>query len=229
MDRETWSHVVYSGHADPALTIFPPASRFSDTPSAGYDLTLYMELLDTLGVADTNMTGLLDYPSGRIRRPFSLRLLVSAENPWRINLCHAIAAHMRLLGIEIVIDVRHWNGFQSALANGDYDLYLGELTLPADFNPAPLLAPDGAMLPAGYRNERLTELLEAWPLTAPDGLPDLAAELNALLYRDAPVIPLFFTRGLVRTTRGMVSGVRPVASQPFDNITAWKVRTIDNY
>jgi peptide/nickel transport system substrate-binding protein len=224
MDRGSWVHTVYEGHADPTLTVFPPASRFSVTACTGYDPIRFMELLTGLGVTDTHMTGLLDYPLGRTRQPFVLRLLTSSENPWRVRLAHTIAAHFRPLGIEIVVMERRWEDFQHALASGDYDIFIGELTLRADLDPTHLLSPGGAWVRCGYENEPMNELLSLWPGMAPDTLPALAAELNTLLAQEAPVVPLLFTRGLVRTTRGTVSGMRPVAGRPFDNITQWMVR-----
>jgi peptide/nickel transport system substrate-binding protein len=218
MDRGAWARTVYAGHADPALTVFPPSSRLSDTAFTGYDPFRFLELLGGLGIADTGGTGFLDYPSGRARHPLSLRLLVSAENHWRVALCRAIAAHMRPLGVDVTVDVRRWDDFTAAVLGGDYDLFLGEITLGADLCPVPLLAT------VGYTDERLTGLLERWPGMPPDMLPFLAAEINDLLAAEAPVIPLLFTRGTVRTTRGTVSGVRPLAGRPFDNIAQWIVR-----
>lgn len=122
-------------------------------------------------------------------KPLSFRLLVCEENEMHTAAAKAVAEGLKIAGITIKIDaVSRWN-YQARLAEGNFDLYLGESKTGRTLNTA-LYAPESAINFSGAPFEALQQAAADYksgnlPLTDYCKAFDL----------DTPIIPLAYRGG----------------------------------
>ena len=157
----------------------------------------------------------------RGRERLSLTFVVSTDNTFRLTAAEYLAGELTRAGIGVELQKLSWTDYQKALAQGDFDLYLGAVTLSADFDPTPLLS--GALNYGKYWNADTNALTDAYRAAAGTARETAAAALWARLAQEAPFAVLCFQNQSVLTQWGMVSGLTPTQQNPFYGFAHWSV------
>ena len=217
-DREALVLAELSGHGDPAcLPISPLHGEYGQEAAAllDYDLEEAAALLAQAGYERDEEDGLLY----RRRAPLAVTLLVNSDNEPRQAAADALAASLRGLGVDVTVNTLPWEGYTAALARGDFDLYIGEVRLTGDFDPAPLLT--GALNYGAAEDWELSQALSAWRGAWGEARAQAAQDLWARFAQAAPFAPLCFRRGSLLVRWGMVSDLQPTRANPFYRIEEW--------
>ena len=107
--------------------------------------------------------------------------------------------------------------YAAALEGGDFDLYLGEVRLTADWDAGALLDAGGALNYGGFASEQLSGLNDAFLLGG-----NASAERYVKGFaEETPFAPLLFKSKTVLTPSGLVDGMTPTASDPFYGFADW--------
>lgn len=149
------------------------------------------------------------------RAPLSLTFIVNTDNSFKLAVAEHLAQQLTELGVTVELEKLPWDDYTKALEAGDFDLYLAEVALTADFDLTALLTRDGALNYGAFSGRELeARLLEL--RAAPDEQREQAAAafLEQFL-TDAPFAPLCFKDHAVLTRWGSVSGLRPTRQNPF--------------
>lgn len=164
---------------------------------------------------------------GRLERrgePLTLRLIVNQDNTFKTAAAEEVAAALKELGIETVVDRLSWEDFLTALEKKEFDLFLGETALTADFDLEPLLGQYGALNYTGFADgetwERMAECRAAQGEERMATLVNLCGRVAEL----SPIIPLCFKNGSMLTQWGQVAGAAPVQRDVFAGIENWTIR-----
>lgn len=217
-DRAAVVRTPLSGRADEAaLPVSPLHEEYGAGAAAelGYDPAAAAELLAQAGYV-LKEDGLLY--SGRTA--LALTLLVNSDNPRRVAAAELLAGSLAELGITVTVSRLPWQDYLAALAAGRFDLYLGQVRLPGDFDVTELLT--GSLNYGGYASEELTAALAARKGAVGEARGQAAEELWALFVREAPVAPLCFTRSSLLVRWGVVEGLSPTWGDPFHGMEDWR-------
>ena len=107
--------------------------------------------------------------------------------------------------------------YAAALEGGDFDLYLGEVRLTADWDAGALLDAGGALNYGGFASEQLSARNDALLLGG-----NASAERYVKGFaEETPFAPLLFKSKTVLTPSGLVDGMTPTASDPFYGFADW--------
>ena len=176
-------------------------------------------------VEDYDEDGWLDYINKNINAvdSISLRLIVNKENPVKTELAHAIQTQMGELGYRIRIRELAWEDYLSALKNKNYDLFLGEIRLTADFDLNELLGLNGGANYCVFDPE-LQNRIDSFNHAEAEEKNDAAASLFSYIAEDLPIFSLLFARRTVYTHRETVAGLSPAPHDLFNNITEWEIK-----
>lgn len=150
------------------------------------------------------------------KRP--LKLLVNQENSFKVSVAEYLATTFTAAGIPMQTQVLPWAQYHSALASGDFDLYYGEVKLPANWDLSSLLGTNGALNYGGWSNPQTDQLLAAFSAAA-----DRPAAMKALcshLRTQAPILPICFKSTSVLMQTDVVEGLSPTMAEPFYNLTS---------
>lgn len=206
--RERLAGTLLSGHArgaqfpvSPVSPLYPQTLEQEDSPAA------FAAAVSALSVP------LPETP---------LRLVVNGENPFKVSAARQIAENFSAAGVATEVDVLEWDAFQSALEQGDFDLYYGEVRLGADWDLTALLGTGGAVNYTGWSDEQCDALLQD-ALDAADR-PAAMLALCRYLRQEAPLLPVCFKKTSVLYDPEVLEGLVPTAAEPFSAFPGCTVR-----
>lgn len=211
VDRDAAVSVSYANHARPArLAVHPDSPLYSQTAAQAApdfdpeELVLQAESLRLAGKA--------------------LVFLVNSENTAKAAVAQRVAYQLEAAGLTVELRQLPFEDFSAALAAGEFDLYLGETVLTADFDLSPLLSSAGTLNYGGWTDETADGLLDTMHAASSEDKPAAAQALFELLNEQTPIVPIAFKNGSVLTQWGRLSGLSPVRGNVFYQIENWNVK-----
>lgn len=212
---------LLEGHATAAALPVHPANPaydsdlVSDKLPGGGSAVQAEELLQVAGWARGE-----DGVYRRRRSILTLRLLVNQENSHRVDIAQQLAEDLAEAGIAVTVEKKPWNSYTKALEQGDFDLYLAETTLTADFDLTPLLGEDSPLNYGLWRwdadAQALWDACRASPKTA-------AKPYYAYLLDEAPIISLCFKNHTALYPWGALQNPTPTQQNIFYRFSEWKL------
>lgn len=210
VDGTAVATTVYAHHAVPATLPIHPASGLYDM-AAAKKLDYYpQQLIDLLANTHTASRELV--------------LLVNSENSTKLSAAQLIVYQLESAGVPVKLKKLAFEDYTAALTAGNFDLYLGEVTLTADFDLSPLLMPGGPLNYGGWVNEQAPGLLAAFTAASPEEAPRAASALYGLLAQDPPLAALCFKNGSVLTQWGRLEGLAPIRGNVFYQLENWIIK-----
>lgn len=202
LDRESIAQVDYSRHANVALSPLHP------------DHPLYPKNLEqTLTFA----------PELLSQQNLPLTFVVNSENSARVAAAQRIAEQLSSAGLNITLEVLSFEDYSSSLKKGQFDLYLAEVILTADFDLSALLLPQGALNFGSWDDPDTQQLLQALRSAPPQQQSDAATALYTHLAQQVPLAPICFKNNSVLTRWGQLSGLTPIRGNIFYQLENWTI------
>ena len=212
IDRDAVIRRAYRGYAAPAES--PIKQSYSSTVT-GEEEPLpenQEELLASLGFEERDEEGRRLYRNRR----YDLRLLVNSDS-YDIPAAAAILRDaFQAAGFQITLESVPFEEYSLRIAEGNYDLYLGEVRVPPNLDLLSLIAPSPTLGPGCAREEELLALYSQ----VKAGEAELSA-LDGALRRTMPVIPLAYRRGIVAFSPDFSANIVATEQDIFYNIGEW--------
>lgn len=212
LDRDTVVAALFARHARAAVLPVPPESAL-------YDEKLAAELTySPQKAAELLAGGGYTLREGRLyqgRTEVSLELLVNTDNSFKLSAAEYLAGELDKLGITVHVVKLSWQDYTGRLARGEFDLYLAETLLSADFDPEALVGPSGALNYGRWNDGEVSAPLERFRSARSGARPAAASALYEKLVREAPIAPICFKNQSVLTQWGQVTGLEPTRGDPF--------------
>lgn len=222
-DRETVADSLLAGNA--AATCLP-FSPYSTLYNAEYEKPLaYDPIADEL----LNRAGCHADEDGQLylnRTPFVLTFVVNTDNTFKLAIAEYLSEQLADLGICVDLQKLSWDDYIAALETGRFDLYLGEVTLTADFDLTALLSQPGSLNYGSYANEELEALLSQLRTASNSDLKQTVAAFLEAYQTDMPFAPLCFKSHAVLTQWGSISGLAPTRQNPFYHLEALRFNAV---
>ena len=209
MDRAAIAQTVYASHAVAAALPVHPHSPLYDREAA-----------ERLSYHPEELAAQVE---GLRERDRAVVFLVNSENTAKASTAQRIAYQLEAAGLAVELRQLPFEDYAAALAKGDFDLYLGETALTADFDLAPLLASAGSLNYGRWQDEETDQLAAALQRAGEEARPQAASALFAHLDQACPIAPVAFKNGSVLTQWGRVSGLAPVRGDVFHGLEHWSV------
>ena len=210
-DRDTLAVKMLSGHAEVAALPVSPRSKL-------YDEKLAEQYAWSEEKAKTALQDASYY--GR-----TLKLIVNSESTFKTAFAAELAKELKAVGISVEVEELAWRDFSEALEEGDFDLYLGEVKLTANFDLTELISEEGNLNYGGYSDSDLEELLTKF-LTAPaEKRAEAASKLYQAIAEEAPIIPLCFKNNSVLTHWSSEAVITPTQQNLFYHFADWDLKS----
>ena len=206
VDRDTIASAIYANHAIPTLLPVHPASN------------LYQPVEEPLAY---NPEGLAAQMEALRLQGSALVFVVNSENVAKTSAAQLIAYQLRAAGFSVDLRQLPFEDYTAALTRRDFDLYLAETVLPADYNLFPLLYHE--LNYGGWQaQDAVIRLLDLHGES--EDRQSRANQLFELLDEEAPIVPILFKNGSVLTQWGQLSGLSPVRNNVFYQLENWTVK-----
>lgn len=217
IDRARLCEEAFAGYATVAQSLFPTAFAVKENaallPSVS-DKTAAMNLLQSLGYITPLPTAEKSDSSREKAKTLSLVLVINADNAFKKAAGERIAAQLTSIGVSVRVEALSKEEYFIAVRHGNYDLYVGEVQLTANFDLSALLSPDGA---AAYGLSSSNPTVAAYRAFREGGA---VAEFTAVLNEQLPYIPLCWRCGLVGYNRRLTQ-VSPTAYNVYAGLQNW--------
>lgn len=228
IDRKKIVDSIYSNHAIAAPFVISPVCSLYDTNWEKKEtdaLTEISSIFASLHMDDSNSDGYLEMPNANnsmVSMNFSI--IVNGDNHYKVAAAQQITDALRAVGINATLKVLSWAAYMSALQNGSFDMYYGDVYLPADYDLSELLSPGGSIDYGHVGNASYQTRINAF-LGASDetSQKNAAQQMCAYIDEKAPIIPVLYREYAVHTNGKVVSGVNPTQSSIFYGYTGWKI------
>ena len=220
IDRETIAASALSHHAVATALPIHPNSPF-------FDAGINTELSYSLQTMSTMLTeagwSQVDGKWSKGHTELALKLIVNQENSYKVAAANAIAASLGGGGVTVTVETLPWDSYTAALTGGDYDLYLGEVRLTADFDPTVLIGPAGALNYSRWTDADTAALLSAYRAAQGDTRKTAAAQLCLRLGEQMPFAPLGFKNWSILSQWGQTAGASPTQQNIFHDFAQWEI------
>lgn len=231
IDRKDITSTVYSAHADAAPLILSPEYELYDTAwekdikDPLDEISRIFAAIGPEGLKDTDSDGFLEYPnSAGSMVPFSLKFIVNGDNRYKVAAAEKITADLKAVGINVTLLKLSWSEYMAALESGSFDMYYGDVYLPADYDLSALLAPGGSVDYGNAGSSEYTTRIRAFlSASGADKEKAAAKALCTYIEESAPIIPVLYRQYAVHTNRTIVSGMNPTQSSLFYGLTSWQI------
>lgn len=209
IDRDSIAQTTYASHGVPTvLPIHPDSPLYDQTAAAnlGYRPEGLADRLEELRLTGQTLT-----------------LVVNSENDAKLSAAQRIAYQLEVVGLTVQLEQLAFEDYTAALAQGSFDLYLGETVLTADFDLTALLSSAGGLNYGGWRDETADGLIAALNAAGEADRARAAADLCDYLSQQVPILPILFKNGSVLTQWGRLSNLSPVRANIFYGLEYWIV------
>ncbi len=223
------SHIVtniMNGCATAAtLPMSPVCTLYNATYGANYDYDMekFVTALENAGVEDYDDDELLEYMLTGVPVEIELNFIVNSESAVKVEAAREIAASLESVGITVNLRELGWSDYLTALSEGDFDLYYGEVKLTADFDLSSMLIEDGALNYGGILDSGYETRIQDYRAAGEDTLQQCADLLFDYVAQNAPITPICFEKQQVLTHRNVVTGMTPTQYNIFYRFTEWTI------
>ncbi len=174
-------------------------------------------LLSNAGYVNTDENG---YTYDSLGNYLSFSILVSGDNSQHLAAANVVAGQLSDAGISTSINEVSSSDFATAVAAGNYQLYIGEYALLNNMDFSPLFTPGSGMY-TGFEFDTLNAAHAAWKT----GTGTLSAYLDAF-EANIPFIPLCHRQGMVCYSRSLNADMDVSESDPFHGMNEWTVTAV---
>lgn len=220
-DRSAVAKSLLSGHATAASLPFAPGS-------ANYDAAMAATLDYAPQTVDEQLTAagwtLQDGVRYKGREALSLTMVVNTDNTYKTNLAEFLANDLAKAGVTVELKKLSWEEYNTALATGNFDLYLGQVKLTADFDLSPLITGGGVLNYGGYADGDSDLLLSNFLAANDVTRAAEASNFSRHFTEQAPFTVICFKNWSVLTHWGKVSGVKATQQNIFYDFPGWKTQ-----
>ena len=228
-DRENLVTLLHGNGVASSVAMYPTCDIYPTdlANTLNYDLTTCLAVLDNAGVKDYDEDGRLEYMSGSPQK-IELKFVVCSDSSAKTGVVRRFAEDMDSIGITVNVSELSWDDYMTAIEEGDYDLYYGEIRLRNDFDLTELLqvrSDDNESTNLNYSNSTdisYEQYIKAY-LSATD-MERAAAyqQLAELVSLNAMLIPIGFEKQQIICHRGVVKGIDANFGNPLYNFVNWE-------
>ena len=219
-DRSAVTTALLSRHAQPAALPLSPASPLYQEDlgeSLDYSPQTMEEMLTAAGWSRAGET----WKKGG--QPLSLTFVAPTGNAHRTAAAEHLTKGLQQAGIAVECKQLPWADYLKALQSGQFDLYLGEVRLTADFDLTALITPEGSLNYGHYNDPEAVTLLNNYRSATGQGRDLTARRLCQRLIEPPPFVVIGFKNWSVLTQWSQISGLTPTQQNVFYQFADWNL------
>ncbi len=209
-------------HGEVAEVPIPDGSFLNDgkTSSEQPDIQRVKTMLSEDGWADGNADGVPEKEVYGESVTLAPGILVNSENQVRMKIAEQIKNFWNAAGIPAYVVAVNFEEYQSRIAGGNYDVYVGEVSLLENYGLAFLLKTNENSM--GVSSETFDRILANLEVSGQESHKQAQfRELCNVLRAEMPLIGLYFENDVIVFDTRIKGEIQPSGSDMFYNIEKW--------
>ena len=228
-DRENMVELLHGNGVASPIAMYPTCDLYPTdlANDLGYDLETCIAVLENAGIKDYDDDGKMEYMSGSPQK-IELVFVVCSDSSVKTGVVRRFAEDMESIGITVTVQELTWDDYMTAIKEGNYDLYYGEIRLRSNFDLTELMTvrtKDNENSNLNYSNSTDISYLEAINRYLSAGTEQQAAayrNLAELVSLNAMLIPIGFEKQQIICHRGVVKGINANFGNPLFDFVKWE-------
>lgn len=228
-DRDNMVTLLHGNGIASPVAMYPTCDIYPTelANSLVYDLDTCLAVLENAGIKDYDDDGKLEYMSGTPQK-FELVFVVCSDSSVKTGVVRRFADDMESIGITVTVKELSWEDYLTAIEEGEYDLYYGEIHLRNNFDLTELLqvrSKDNESTNLNYSNSTdisYLQYINAYLTAAPAERASAYRSLAELISLNAMLIPIGFEKQQIICHRGVVKGIDANYGNPLYNFINWE-------
>lgn len=227
IDRETIVDTYFTDGAIASYSVFSPKFKYysGDMDENGrYSIEAMSSVLRAMGADDVDGDSYLEYPYNEFGyAELTIKFIVNDDSAARVKAAEHIAYAMKNIGINVTLEVLPWADYITALEDGNFDMYYGEVKLQNDFDLSELLLAGGSLNYGDIPYSQYKELVDTYLAAEGDARKEAASALATRVSLDAYILPILYKENVVAVHRNCVKGIDANQSSLFYNFSDWTI------
>ncbi|MGI5976236.1 MAG: ABC transporter substrate-binding protein [Candidatus Limivicinus sp.] len=232
-DRNSLVGLLHGNGVASPIAMYPTCADYpSDlADNLSYDLDMCKTVLENAGVKDYDNDGMLEYMSGTPQE-IDLVFVVCSDSSAKTGMVRRFADDMASIGLKITVQELAWEDYLTALEEGNFDFYYGEVKLRNNFDLTELLQvrdvdEDDGNTSTNLNFSNTTDISYETYMNAYLSAPnmDRAFQYRTLaefISQNAMLIPIGFEKQQIICHRGVVKGVNANYGNPLYDFVNWQ-------
>ena len=208
VDRESIVTDTAGGFATAATLPVSPYSSGYNAELAGryaYDPAALLTALKDSGVADhAGEDGILDVFTEDGTQALTGTMIVCLSSEQRVAAAQAVVDALNSRGFQLTLETLEYDEYLSALQNGQFDLYYGEVRLSPDFDLSPFFESGGSLSYGSIADAALASLCTQATENAGN-----AYDLHEAVMERGMLCPVLFKTYAIYSARGRITNLSP--------------------
>ena len=238
-DRAYFAEDLMKGNAVAStLPMYPTCVDYPTdyANSIDYDLERCRLVLENFGIRDYDEDGKLEFMNGSAQE-IEMRFILCSDSSAKAGVARKFAEDMASLGFTITVEELTWSDYLTALEEGDFDMYYGEIKLRNDFDLTELLqvkTKDNESSCLNYSGSTdktfetyINQYLAAGSASSVNEYDMERASAFETLCRylgeTGSLITIGFEKQQIISHRGVIKGVDPNMGNPLYNFANWEI------
>lgn len=177
------------------------------------------KLLTKAGYIDRDGDGMVEDSENE---ELNIKILVNANDDSRKVAAQTIKVGLEKLPIHVQVDEKSWDGYQAALANKDYDIYIGGYRILENYDMRFLLHSEYGN-PIGYSNKKLDVLLDKMQSgITEEQRKSTFSQIKTILKDEMPYYCLFYKTYGANASLSLKGKIEPMFFNLYQGCSDWK-------
>lgn len=214
-------------HGNAVAATVPMYPTCADYPteyanSLKYNLELCKIVLENAGIQDYDDDGMLEYMSGSAQ-DIEINFIVCSDSSAKTGVVRHFAEDMESVGLKVNVRELTWEQYITALEEGDFDMYYGEVKLRNNFDITELVDVDSKLNYTRSTDPMLLTYVNSY-LGASDAARAAQYEiLCKYLVESGALITIGFEKQQIILHRRVVKGVNANIGNPLYDFENWEI------
>ena len=224
-DRVNWAKNLMHGNAVAAAVPMHPACADYPTDYASqlsYNIDTCRIVLENAGIRDYDDDGMLEYMSGTAQ-DIDVNFIVCSDSSAKTGAARRFAEDMASIGLKVTVRELTWDAYMTALEEGDFDMYYGEVKLRNNFDLTELLDPDSSLNYSRSIDTGYVAMINNYLSCAAAQRPYVYQQLCEYINTNGALIAIGFESQQLIVHRGTIRGLDPNIGNPLFGFKDWEI------
>ena len=231
-DRNNLVELLHGNGVASAIPMYPTCEIFPEELNRNFEFSLEMvqTVLENAGIKDYDEDGMLEYMSGTPQE-IDLKFIVCSDSSAKTGVVRRFAEDMASIGLKVTVKELSWEDYMTALEEGDFDMYYGEVKLRGNFDLTELLQVRPTLKEgqtttninfSGSTDEGYMTYINNYLKSNESERVYNYAMLADYVTQNAMLITIGFEKQQIILHRGIIKGVDPKFGNPMFNFVNWE-------
>ena len=197
LNREEAAKVFLNNNALPTVAAVHPRSELYSQDlarSVNYNMDSCLTSFNNAGVTDADNDGKLENMMYGIPVEINVDLIVCADGAGKGDIARKFAKELSTIGVTVSVRELSWQDYNTALQEGEFDMYYAEVRIPGDFNIQNMFEEEGSLNFGKILDDELIYVIDDFLAAGDDTRADKCYNMMNVFLNKSPIIPICFER-----------------------------------